>query len=133
LLEQVQLGALGREYPGIAAQCGLSPTAAPVATTSIGPVAAQARPIVVPAQTDSTNSGRWWPWAALALIVLAVAGAAIWDTRRRKRMWEQRRARRRRPVPDDRTSPPRPSRAWRRSMHQPAQDDEELLRKLLEG
>jgi hypothetical protein len=134
LLEQVQLGALGREYPGIAAQCGLSTTtapltltAAPAGTTSVDPAAIRARPVAVPTLADTSSNGRWWLWAALALIVLAVAGAAVWDTRRRQLMWEQRRQRRRRPTArSDAAARQAPARARK------APADEELLRQLLD-
>jgi hypothetical protein len=125
LLEQVRLGALGREYPGIAAQCGLPPpTAAPAASAPAGPQAVRAGPVAAPTRADSAPDSRWWPWAALALLGLALASAAVWDTRRRRRMWVQRRARRRR------ESSARPGRASARAQ---AQDDEELLRRLLGG
>jgi poly-gamma-glutamate synthesis protein (capsule biosynthesis protein) len=130
LLEQVQLGALGREYPGIAAQCGLaSPTAAPATTMPAEPALARPRPIAIPAQLDTATGASWWPWAALALIALAVIGAAMWDVQRRRLIWEQRRAQRRRSAIDDQVILPRPAGARPAS----AQDDEELLRRLLEG
>jgi poly-gamma-glutamate capsule biosynthesis protein CapA/YwtB (metallophosphatase superfamily) len=128
LLEQVRLGALGREYPGIAVQCGLPPTAAPGSIAPARSQAIRAGPLAAPVRAETAASGRWWIWAALVLLGLAVAGAAVWDTRRRRLMWEQRRERRRRfTLPDDLAAPPSPAPAW------PAQDDEELLRRLLEG
>ena len=123
LLEQVRLGALGREYPGIAAQCGQPPTAAPAATIPPGPAVARTRPIAVPALANTPSSGGWWPWVTIALIGLAVAAAAAWDTRRRRQMWEQRRERRRRLAA---LAAPSPTRTRQ------APDDEELLRRLLE-
>jgi hypothetical protein len=127
LLEQVYLGALGREYPGIAAQCGLPPTAAPIAPTSTDLVVAGARPIAVPTRADVASSSQRWLWAGLALLALAVAGAAVWDVQQRRRMWEQRRERRRFSAPGAVTAPRPPTRAGQ------ALDDEELLRRLLEG
>jgi Bacterial capsule synthesis protein PGA_cap len=135
LLEQVQLGALGREYPGIAAQCGLPPTTvAPDATAPARPVAVRAGQVVGQPRADAPSGGRRWLWAALALVALALVSAAVWDVQRRRRMWERRLERRRRFAEHhDLAAPPAPPGLRRTSAQRPAPDDEELLRRLLGG
>jgi capsule synthesis protein PGA_cap len=154
-LEQVRLGALGREYPGIAAQCGIVASAtagaapAPAGSSSqvrsapAIPQTATSAVQVVPAISDNASAEEgqpgWLPWAGALLVGLALAGALIWDSRQRRQMWQRRLARRRRfawqkgPA-HNRGAPPKrplnqppPTRAQRQ-----AQDDE-LLRRLLES
>jgi hypothetical protein len=137
LLAQVRLGALGREYPGIAALCGLpAPTASPESTQVIAalPVSVAPGSALVPAAAAEPPGHAWWPWVAIVIALGGVIGAAIWDNRRRRRKWEQRMARRRRFAArrEPRSEPPPTTPSSRRVRRSRAQDDEELLRRLLD-
>ncbi|HEX5691341.1 MAG TPA: CapA family protein, partial [Roseiflexaceae bacterium] len=135
LLAQVRLGALGREFAGIEALCGVpASTAALVPTQAIvvQPVVAAPQVVDVPATAIEPAARPLWPWLLL-LAIGGVIGAAVWDNRRRRRKWEQRLARRRR-LADSRVQPrpPTPSPTPARTIRpRREQEDEELLRRLL--
>jgi poly-gamma-glutamate synthesis protein (capsule biosynthesis protein) len=133
-LEQVRLGALGREYPGIGVQCpGVA--AAASATSQL----VDARPTIQPRPPSSPANGQqiaaaappasraWWFWPVAGVIGLLLAGTVAWGFQLRADIRARRagasRAVRRPRVPQSRTSP---------APRQPAMDDDELLRKLLE-
>jgi hypothetical protein len=95
LLEQVRLGALGREYPGIAAQCPGQPVALAAARPPAGTQPSPGTPVAPPAltareQAASANSapsatlvappaGRaWWFWLLAGLIGLLLLGTIAW-------------------------------------------------------
>jgi Bacterial capsule synthesis protein PGA_cap len=132
-LEQVALGALGREYPGIAAQCpgqphtvasgaGQSPGAplaqpAPAARAPIPSASPRPSVALVPLPT----SRAWWFWPLAGLIGLLLLATIGWGVQIRADM-RVRQARARRRWSADRPAPRRAA---------PIVDDEDLLRKLL--
>jgi hypothetical protein len=96
LPEQVQLGALGREYPGIATQCPGQPANPAFATSQPavvqlepGAPAVRAEP-AAPGQTTAASSGpsatlvaspagrAWWFWLLVGLIGLLLLGTIAW-------------------------------------------------------
>jgi hypothetical protein len=135
-LDQVHLGALGREYPGIAAQCPGQPLA--VASGASQPAGT---PLIQPAlsaphqQNPSTISepsaaiiiaptGRaWWFWPLVGLIGLLLLGTIAWGLQIRADMIRAARAPRQRS--SGAASAAAPGRFVRVS------DDDELLRRLL--
>ena len=160
LLEQVRLGALGREYPGIASQCeGRTAAVAPGAGQQQAPasVGRAARPA-------SAGGRPWWLWPLVGLTALLLLGTVAWglqvraDVQRRrmlaarakKRRWASERgqlvqARPRAPARGAATSETvairkrplaqdgEPGRTAPDPLRRPAQDDDELLRRLLGG
>jgi hypothetical protein len=142
LQEQVRLGALGREYPGIAAQCPGQPLAVQSGPGASLPQSTPAATHAPAPSTHSTSSGpsaalvplptgrAWWFWPLVGLIGLLLLGTIPWglqiraDLRARQARAE--RVRRRRWSADALA----PVSAPRRST--PISDDEELLRRLLE-
>jgi hypothetical protein len=115
LAAQVRLGALGREFAGIEAWCGIAPTpsAAPAATAQ---PAAQVQPLAI---APAPIAGRApWFWPVLAVLLIALLATVGWGVR----LWADLRRRRSGPV----YAPP-----LRRARH--AQSDEALLRDLLGG
>jgi len=141
LLEQVHVAALGREYPGIAAQCPGQPTSVaqdaslPIAPQGAGQPRPQAAPAAIGEQTTApvvTPSGRaWWFWTLAALLGLLLVGTGAWglqiraDLRARQSRVARATHRQWAAAPRE----PRPARAPRHSA--PALDDEALLRRLL--
>jgi hypothetical protein len=138
LTDQVRLGALGREYPGIAAQCPgqslaaaagasqlpghLAPTAHTQSPSIRAEQAANPSTVVVPA-------GRaWWFWPLAGLIGLLLLGTLAWGLQIRAdihaRQARAARILRRQPAGELVQIP-----AARRS--RAMSDDEELLRRLL--
>jgi hypothetical protein len=105
LLEQVHLGALGREYPGIAAQCPNLPASTAPRLRPPPPVdapAAEPRPASL-ANTQGQTQGAtsdakvipsartaWWIWLLIGLTVALLLGTVAWglqlrgDLRRRR-------------------------------------------------
>jgi hypothetical protein len=130
LLGQVRLGALGREYAGIAAQCGLPPTAVPASAsqTQTEPPGGQAPS----PSAEAAGGSRRWIWVALGLVGLLLVGAVAWEARRRQRIMQRRVARRQGlkrhnlRTREMRRPPSTPE-------HRRILDDDELLRQLLEG
>jgi poly-gamma-glutamate synthesis protein (capsule biosynthesis protein) len=135
--EQVRLGALTREYAGIAAQCGVEPAATAgasrpgiVAAGASQPAAAAPNSAEARAAAAVAPAGRaWWFWPLAALIVALLLGTGAWGWQLRAELRERqaRAARTRR-------------RRWAAESVRPgalrtatAQDDQELLRQLLEG
>jgi Bacterial capsule synthesis protein PGA_cap len=132
LLEQVRLGALGREYPGIAAQCGLPPTTAPVSVSQSPPVDSQARQGLAPAAgTAPRAGGGWWIWAAIVLVGLLLAGAAVRDAHRRRLIRQRRVERRRQFGRHRRRTAERLGGGQILARQQLHEDDDDLLRRLL--
>jgi hypothetical protein len=147
LLEQVQLGALGREYPGIAAQCPAQVSAAPprpitpppqltpAATNDATPapdlVASEPASLgpsvaLVPAPTGRA----WWFWPLAGLIGLLLLGTVAWGLLIRADLrTRQARAMRGRPHGGRAGAPAQVPGARRSAL---VSDDEELLRSLLE-
>jgi hypothetical protein len=132
LLEQVRLGALGREYAGIAAQCGLPPTAAPTSASQpqAGPPGQQT--LSPPAQAAAGNSGRWI-WIVALLVGLLLVGLVVWEVRRQRRIRRRWAARRQGLMRHNRrmTEMRRPSTSGsgaRVASHTPGQDDDDLWR-----
>jgi len=135
LLEQVHLGALGREYPGIAAQCPGQPVAVasgasqPAAPGGSGAPLTQPAPVTAhqqPAALVPLPAGRaWWFWPLAGLLGLLLLGTIAWGWQihadLRVRQARVARAGRRRWS----AAAPVPRRAT------PAPDDDELLRRLL--
>jgi hypothetical protein len=142
LLEQVHLGALGREYPGIAAQCPGQPLA--VASGASQPAAMQPTPApsthsASPSISSGAASGQsavrvpvpadraWWFWPLIGLIGLLLLGTLAWGVQIRADMRAQQ-ARAARAL----------RRRWRADAPAPVQRrptptaDDELLRTLLE-
>jgi hypothetical protein len=136
LLAQVRLGALGREYPGIATQCGLPPTAMPASVSqplAKAPVAQAPEPA---ADSAPEPGGSRWLWVAVGLLALLLAGAAIWETRRRRALWQRRLARRHELIRHNRRTremrrPSTSSGGTQAVAHKRREDDDELLRRLL--
>lgn len=139
-LEQVHLGALGREYPGIAAQCPGQPlvVAAGISQPATHPMTAALKPTspstpssysASPAQTTARvplpASRAWWFWPLVGLIGLLLLGTLAWGLQIRVDM----RARQSRMARALRRSAAAPAPAQRRPT--PTADDE-LLRTLLE-
>jgi hypothetical protein len=137
LLEQVNLGALGREYPGIAAQCPGQPTSVAAGADQPDGARIVARP-PAPAAAAATAqqavaaavapAGRvWWFWPLAGLLGLLLVGTAAWGLQIRADIRARRaraaRAMRRRWPADARARAPAPRR--------PPPDDDELLRRLL--
>jgi hypothetical protein len=134
LTDQVRLGALGREYPGIATQCPGQPLAA---AAGAGQLPAQPTPS---ARTQSPSiraeqaanpgaafvpAGRaWWFWPLAGLIGLLRLGTFAWGLQIRADI-RARQARAARVLRRQHAGAP----AARRSA--PISDDEELLRRLL--
>jgi hypothetical protein len=139
LLEQVRLGALGREYPGVAVQCPGQPAA--VAADTRQPADTQAEIGTPLAQSESAAreqstslvavpTGRaWWFWPAVGLIGVLLLGTIGWGWQiqagLRARQARAARALRRQWSADAPAREPTPRRATT------ALDDEALLRKLL--
>jgi len=145
LLDQVHLGALGREYPGIAAQCPGQPAA--MASGTSQPAAAQPSPGAAlaqptpaagaqPASASAAQSaalvrvpaGRaWWFWPLAGLICLLLLATISWGLQVRAdirtRQIRSTRARRRRSDAAPAPAPPRQAASMA--------DDDELLRRLL--
>jgi hypothetical protein len=81
LLDQVRLGALGREYPGIVAQCPSQPTAALAAASQPPQVAATATigmQVAAPAGIAVPSRSSWWFWPLVGLIILLLLGTVAW-------------------------------------------------------
>jgi poly-gamma-glutamate capsule biosynthesis protein CapA/YwtB (metallophosphatase superfamily) len=138
LPEQVRLGALVREYPGMAALCpdsaALTGTAAPApglapqATAGVASGASRLPLATTPLPAPPPSARPWWLWPLIGLNVLLLAGVGLWGLQMRAEMLRRQaraaRARKRewatrppeRPAPYRRPAPP---------------DDDELLRRLL--
>jgi hypothetical protein len=128
LHQQVRLGALMAEYPGIAAECpGAAPAAAPTAF-SARPVAAAPASAPAPATLASStvapgDGQRRWLWALVGVNIVLLLGIAGWgwniraDMLRRRRL--EARARKRRQAAAARRAPAEP-------------DYDEILERLLE-
>ncbi|MDQ2995964.1 MAG: CapA family protein [Chloroflexota bacterium] len=133
LLEQVHLGALGREYPGVAAQCPDQPVVAAADTRQpAGTPAGIGTPLAQPASAahDQTNAlvavpaGRaWWFWPAVGLIGLLLLGTIGWGWQIQAGLRARQARAARAPMP--RRATPAPRRATI------APDDDALLRRLL--
>jgi hypothetical protein len=88
LLEQVRLGALGQEYPGIAALCPGQPASMAPAAGHLDreQIVGQPRPQAAPASAGEPIAagvvrppGRaWWFWPLAGLIGLLFLGTAAW-------------------------------------------------------
>ncbi|HEU5100613.1 MAG TPA: CapA family protein, partial [Roseiflexaceae bacterium] len=140
--EQVRLANLGREYPGIAAQCPGQPTSVP--QTSDAPAASPASdqpsllaaPAAVrdqPTAAAVAPAGRaWWFWPLAGLVGLLLVGTGAWGLQiradLRRRQTRAARAMRRQWAAEPRE--PLPAAPARQPA--PTIDDEELLRRLLE-
>jgi hypothetical protein len=134
--EQVRLADLGRQYPGIAAQCPGQPASVAQATSAPAVAQTDGQPnlLAAPAamreqQTTAAAAvaaGRaWWFWPLAGLLGLLLVGTGAWGlwirADLRARQARTTRAMRRRQATEPRE--PRPV---------PAPDDQELLRRLLE-
>jgi hypothetical protein len=139
ITDQVRLGALGREYPGIAAQCpGQSLAAAAGASqlpAQLAPTAHTQSPSIRAEQAANPSTvvvpaGRaWWFWPLAGLIGLLLLGTLAWGLQIRAdihaRQFRAARALRRQHAGGPKHMP-----VARRSA--PISDDQELLRRLLE-
>ena len=131
------LGALGREYPGIAAQCAgqaASTGASQPAAALPGAIRAQPRPAALaqppaPAALIVPPARRaWWFWPLIGLMILLLLGTVAWGFQIRANLRDSqaraaRTTRRKRAAEARRAGPPARARAL---------DDEDLLRRLLE-
>jgi hypothetical protein len=150
LLEQVRLGALMREYAGIAADCPAAPPAAvvaqpqavgtaPVASPRATAAAGERLPLAPGTLAQGAAFARpWWLWPVLGVNLLLLAALGAWGLQMRAEMQRRRRlaarARKRRLAEEARaaTRPmPRPA-APTPVRRAPPEDDGELLRRLLE-
>jgi poly-gamma-glutamate capsule biosynthesis protein CapA/YwtB (metallophosphatase superfamily) len=142
LPEQVRLADLGREYPGIAAQCPGQPTSVARATSApaIPQVNEQPQLLAAPAAIHeqpapaavTPASRAWWVWALAGLIGLLLAGTGAWGLRilADLRVRQARTARAAHPRRATELRVPRPAPTTRQTA--PPLTDEDLLRRLLD-
>lgn len=96
---QVGLGLLGREYPGIAGQCGGAEVAATPPGRAPGSAVASApgAPALVAPPAAAKEGSRGWLLALIVLDLLLLAGVMAWGVQsyRAERRWRERLRRRR--------------------------------------